>query len=62
MGKRRPTSAPAPMKLPTTISVARRRLRRAIRTKAFPTTLGSSGGVFGNGFFPGNYTSIGNPY
>lgn len=27
-----------------------------------PTTLGSSGGVFGNGFFPGNYTSSGNPY
>jgi hypothetical protein len=26
------------------------------------STLGSSGGVFGNGFFPGNYTSTGNPY
>ncbi len=27
-----------------------------------PTTFGQSGGVFGNGFFPGNYTSSGNPY
>jgi hypothetical protein len=30
--------------------------------QGIPTTLGSSGGVFGNGFFPGNYTSSGNPY
>ncbi|MEA2665363.1 MAG: hypothetical protein QOI11_2307, partial [Candidatus Eremiobacteraeota bacterium] len=30
--------------------------------QGLPTTLGSSGGVFGNGFFPGNYTSSGNPY
>ncbi len=27
-----------------------------------PTTFGASGSVFSNGFFPGNYTTQGNPY